>query len=438
MSSPTPTPIQLSTDGGVAKLPGITSTSAAEASRCLSENHEQHHILYNQAGYHNHLVHQVLALFDLGATPSAIRNGYERESSYQRSIDLDHSVPIIQISPSTWGPYLEKPEYYLSFLRYFQGEISEHGYEAVINTTCFSDTDSAADMFARLWTGFLHPFISLGYGVEFQQPAIVAEGLAMAAVQDGWMTAALRNVEEMANVTLGGSEKTLEGLMREICNDPKIAAAVSWDDPSKVKALLKQAPEELSKYIAQWKVPIEKLEQKTAEAINAAALMVAAAQRPDKEIKMDFFLMHSHNAAIFLPTFISQPWLSDSAKARIIEWKGRLDLALYASTTPTLRINDISDYVPKIKSESNPWMNVIDRVIQVKDDGHAAKFIRACVNGQRFGVQYQDQAGFVVKGDMWLKIAQMCIDSVEEKGAQWVRHTGFDEAWEEYGPRVKH
>lgn len=29
------------------------------------------------------------------------------------------------------------------------------------------------------------------------------------------------------------------------------------------------------------------------------------------------------------------------------------------------------------------------------------------------------------------------IDSVEEKGVRWARSVGFDEAWVEYGPRVK-
>lgn len=32
------------------------------------------------------------------------------------------------------------------------------------------------------FTGFLHPLIHLGFGVEFDQPAIVAEALAQAAV----------------------------------------------------------------------------------------------------------------------------------------------------------------------------------------------------------------------------------------------------------------
>lgn len=43
-------------------------------------------------------------------------------------------------------------------------------------------SSSIAGLLLMDFTGFLHPIIHLGFGVEFQQPAIIAEALAQAAV----------------------------------------------------------------------------------------------------------------------------------------------------------------------------------------------------------------------------------------------------------------
>ena len=39
--------------------------------------------------------------------------------------------------------------------------------------------------------------------------------------------------------------------------------------------------------------------------------------------------------------------------------------------------------------------------------------------------------GFEIKGDMWLKVGNMVVDSVEGEGPTWVRSCGFEEAWKE-------
>ena len=170
--------------------------------------------------------------------------------------------------------------------------------------------------------------------------------------------------------------------------------------------------------------------------------------------------MHAHNSSVFLSAFISQSWIPAAAKARLVAWKGRHDLALYVSRrAPALRIDDIQSYTPKQPSAGNAWLNALDRAIRLEgDDGHAVKFVRACAHGEKLCAGWLKGKG--VEGDMWIKIAQMCkfprlfffswvggmvadrrgigIDSVEEPGAMWARSVGFDEAWEEYGPRKKY
>ncbi|KAF8536403.1 hypothetical protein BDD12DRAFT_748467 [Trichophaea hybrida] len=426
--------------GGLLSLPGITPTSAQAANERLTENHTTHHIFFNTDGFHNHIAHHLLALYDVGAPASLIHESYHRGTSYQRDISAVCPPKVTDLSDTAqWSKFLEKEEHYISFLEYFRNEIEKRGYEDVVNTTLFSGTELADDMLVRLFAGFLHPFIHVGYGLEFQQPAIVAEGLAMAAISDNWISAVLAKGEEAAAVI---NSKTLVSLLGEIRNNDKLRTAPLWTDGNKVQGIIERAPEEMLSYVKQYKVPVDKLEEKMAESMNAAALFTAASQREDKQIKIDFYYMHAHNSSIFLPTYISQPWISQATKARLLEWKGRHDLALYASRrAPELRVDDIQTYVPKQKSVTNPWLNVFHRALKFpEDDGHVIKFIRSCAVGERICANYQthEDQGFVVKGDMWIKIAQMCIDSVEEDGVTWARSVGFDEAWEKYGPRIQY
>lgn len=83
--------------------------------------------------------------------------------------------------------YLENEKNYHAFLVFFEDEIELKGYQAVINEYCLKGDERADDMLGRLYAGFLHPMIHLGFGIEFQQPAIIAEALAQAAVHDNWI-----------------------------------------------------------------------------------------------------------------------------------------------------------------------------------------------------------------------------------------------------------
>lgn len=44
----------------------------------------------------------------------------------------------------------------------------------------------------------------------------------------------------------------------------------------------------------------------------------------------------------------------------------------------------------------------------MEEEGHTVKFIRACAYGEKVCARYQDEEGFMVAADMWIRIAQMC------------------------------
>ena len=53
------------------------------------------------------------------------------------------------------------------------------------------------------------------------------------------------------------------------------------------------------------------------------------------------------------------------------------------------------------------WSGIIDRVLRVKDDGHASKLIRALAHGERICKPYEKSEKFRIKGIMWEKLANM-------------------------------
>lgn len=158
--------------------------------------------------------------------------------------------------------------------------------------------------------------------------------------------------------------------------------------------LLVNARDDFLRIIGHWKVSSENLKEKTAELLNStstagdhphyldranmcsyAVYWTALAQRPDKQIRFDFFLMHSITAGSLWPALNSASWISPANKCRLLEWKGRCDLMLYCqSGAPQLHPEELTLYRPKIPSG---WPGVFHRACEYSDDGHLVKFIRA-------------------------------------------------------------
>jgi hypothetical protein len=73
---------------------------------------------------------------------------------------------------------LGNDEPYASFLAYFDKKLTDMPLQEFLQRFVFGQSDLAQEMFLRLFHGVLHPLISFGFGVEFQQSAVMSEGLA--------------------------------------------------------------------------------------------------------------------------------------------------------------------------------------------------------------------------------------------------------------------
>jgi len=273
----------------------------------------------------------------------------------------------------------------------------------------------------------------LGFGVEFLQPAIMAEGLAQAAVHTGWMGDLLHPAEKAARESNEPSKSIVE-LLDEIQANKTLREAADVDGNRVRDGIIKRAAKPMIDIVSQYKISSPgELEERTAEMTNATAYFTGAAQNPPKLVKMDFFYMHCINSSIFFSAFLKQTWMSDENKTRLLEWKVRNDLALYASRgCPRLLLDEIRNYTPV---KSSGWDDIFERIKNYEDDGHGAKLVRALAHGQKTCKPYEDKESFRIKDDMWLQLGHMAVDSVESPAPEWVRSCGFESAWEKVGFR---
>jgi len=407
-----------------------TAEKAKTASELLQMNHEEYHMFFNSKGFHNHIAHHLLTVYALAASPEEIQQHFKSNQSYQRPLgSYDEGAVTKMQDPAEFVKLLGDGRQYKNFLHFFKGEIDNMGWQAAVNRYVFSDDELAKKMLPLVFAGFLHPLIHLGFGIEFEQPAIIAEALAQTAIHSDWIAGFFALAEQAAKNKRSISSKSMAELIDEIHNDEEILDAPHWSDDNRIRdGIMARVGERMISYTSQYHVKSEELEEKTAEMINAAAYFTGGAQRERHAVRFDFFYMHCVNSSIFYTSFLKQKWLSDANKVRLLEWKVWNDIATYASMkSPKIHLDEIRNYKPKQPSD---WDKVIERVRALDDDGHASKLIRALAHGQQACAPYEHKPAFRLKKDDWLQLAHMAIDSVQADGPNWVRSAGFDEAWE--------
>jgi hypothetical protein len=423
------------------------SVAAANVtSELLQQNQKDHHVFYNDDGFHNHIAHHLLTIYALGADPTTLKNMYRRNAAYQRPAMKPRAAVVRDMSdPKVFEQALHKEDRYSDFLDFFKTEIEASSWPVVVNKYLFAGDARSDDLLVRTFSGFLHPLIHLGFGVEFNQPSIVAEALSQSCVHDNWIAPLFLESEKAATKLRdrGTPPKSAMDLLKDIQRDEKLKASTHWPDPNKIRdGILARAPDRMVHHASQYYIQdASELDKRTAEMMHLVAYFTMAAQRPPKSVKVDFFYMHCVNSGIFFSKLMQADWLSPSNKMRLLEWKIRGDLALYVSrNTPSLSMSAITSYSPKEQDTTgtNPWPRIIERVRNYPDDGHASKLVRALAHSKEVCTKFENDPdlGFQIKGNDWDRIGHMAIDSAEmETGPTWVRGAGFQEAWKDVPER---
>ena len=121
--------------------------------------------------------------------------------------------------------------------------------------------------------------IHLGFGIEFKQPAIIAEALAQTAIHSAWQDAFFVAVDEAAQENRYPSD-SLVNIIDKIRADENLSTAAHWEDDNKIRdGILVRAKDEMVKYASQWRVQPENLDEALAEMTNACG-MIHASMKP--------------------------------------------------------------------------------------------------------------------------------------------------------------
>ena len=144
---------------GLVHAENLTEASARETEQLLEENNSRYHIFATTEDdkgvyIHNHIVHQTLTLWSLGAKPEIIRMHQERNAQYQRQSFVVQSWLIEDMQvPQVFMRCLGRDENYRNFERFFLKMIDEHGYQWVLQKYLLDGSEIADDMICRIYMG---------------------------------------------------------------------------------------------------------------------------------------------------------------------------------------------------------------------------------------------------------------------------------------------
>lgn len=134
------------------------------------------------------------------------------------------------------------------------------------------------------------------YGIEWEQPAIVAMALAQGAVHKDDLRDIIFTAEDAARKSAEPMPE-IARLFEDVAADEKLATAARPSESSTThdvtrEGVVARASDAFLRIVSKVKVGPEELEARTVEMYNTVIYQTAgAALRPGKEPRFDFFLM---------------------------------------------------------------------------------------------------------------------------------------------------
>lgn len=279
--------------------PGVTAESTQTLAELLRANHIKYHCFFNDSNFHNHLVHHLLAAFALGCTPTLLNAAYKLHADYQRALKPSPS----DITEENWTKHLAQPQYYPGYLSFFQNQILQRGMAEVLEAYVFSPAANkpGVDMFARFFSGLVHPLIHFGHGPEFGLPGIAAEGLAMTAVSKNIAGGLFPPLFFEQEVPPGPGPHALSIAARLIA-DPELAYGKGADPKSQARFqdAIKRSGDRLREYYAAWS-PEGPFTEKYEELVwLVCAIYGFSGWKKGKVFQANFFMLHLVTSSLFV------------------------------------------------------------------------------------------------------------------------------------------
>ncbi|KAJ1790102.1 hypothetical protein LPJ59_005221 [Coemansia sp. RSA 2399] len=365
------------------------------------------------------------------------------------------TMPMHQtdINAANFTEYLTKEEHYPDYVSFFRKELDAAGddWHAVVTKYILDPR-----LFPYFMSGAFHPFIQVGYGLEFESKAITATALAQTCVHvpgpdESYFPSVFEAMRKHLDDGSAADHSTMQIL--DLLREERSAAGVECNGFMFARENLILGGKLAAKYGRLWTIAADEktISAKYEELLSAIALLYISITRPGYKPTLDFFIMHCLTSAYFLPIIFDI--LSTEQKARVLHAHWTSVLTFYSLVgAPQLYINpeytaDDAYAVSKDlydESAANPWLDVIKEAIN-HDDIHVPKVIRALWRGNILSsLQSKSSTEQKTPPVNWLYIARTTLDTVtmnnfvgstdaRNKGKRfWDKGMlGYDQFWED-------
>ncbi|THH28632.1 hypothetical protein EUX98_g5552 [Antrodiella citrinella] len=393
---PAPAPAPRASALTPVRLAGPSPKSATELIELMQDNHKRLHIFFNDKQFHNHVTHHLLAIHSMGADPVLLKAAYATHIAYQRP-----AIPSPNaIDTNNYKEFLGDERYYQAYLQFFSDLLLVKGPASVFEEYFMSkdanlvpakgNGNEGPQLLGRFLGGFLHPLIHSGYGAEFGQLGMWAEGFAEACVQgplppgiipdslfEGTVPSILSRVTSLTLSNRPETEvKSIHALaiLGRVAKDPAFDPSLIGlppTDGNSIDRVVEACKDNIAKLLDEWTVGAtrEELDKKIEEVIwmNAVIYGVggwggrAHSDDPNKEFNGDFFTMHLVTSSLFISSLTT--YLPPATAASFLRTYFITSIVLYvARGRPALPISDffasVSDAPTPPGSQPTPTQEV--------------------------------------------------------------------------------
>src|SRR5579859_609893 len=210
----------------------------------LEKNDKEHDIFFGKDHFHNHFPHTLLSQFALGAPETRLKKEWELEDYLN---PLPEKQPT-KITENNWKEFIGIDKYYPNYLEFFKEMIAQDGVGKTVVKYALDET-----LLPSFVSGAVHPLIHTGFGLEFGQDIVVAEGLSEACVHKPAFAPVVDIPMYSAKSTSG---KDLLTIAKEVHKDTLFDDVVHFKDFPKSDPVLKskKATDRIKEYVMQWKI----------------------------------------------------------------------------------------------------------------------------------------------------------------------------------------
>ncbi|KAF9261453.1 hypothetical protein L218DRAFT_1078669 [Marasmius fiardii PR-910] len=423
-------------------LPGISLDSTETLKVLLQDDYHKHHVFLNDQGFHNHIIHHLLACWTLGTPRNVLQRIYEFDSSFQKAA-IDPPEPI---TVNNFKEHLGDERFYQAYLKYFVDQMKQKDAATVFEEHVFSpewnfgtDQNGGPEMLSRFLDSLIHPLIHTGYGIEFELPGIVAEGLAQAAMHAS--NSVLVPASLFSGQAPGRSDKSVRAdgvhafhVLARIIEDEKIGPTKAEGAIKVYKEVIERFGEKILKHVAEWaqfdtsdpKVVERKIEELQWVNVLLHTLPGFKETAHGGDFNADFYMMHLVTSSLFLGPLISA-LSSPTSKHLLLQTYFGVSLIWWVTRgKPSLDIDSFYAAPPPSGTEQKTWSELIQHAV-VHPDDHFVKCQRALAHySVLYGTRKSGESDFCrtelkgaekLDGNLFLRAANLTSGRVD-KGAR--------------------